>query len=270
MSGFYLWLAVFGSLGHQTLKDEFLFPLWNITSAPFFYWFFPMVNVLFIAALLPGMACIFIFFLALGLVVNLAEVSPGAAGILVITISWLLFRKYREQLSRAIDHIAAVLTWIRHPQLRQNLRKIAQQGKILMDEKEDELRNQAVRIAEVLGLSQSQVPTQLADYDGFFQEARKRVQMRSLERTRERELVLLRQATSFYTEIVNLKRAQGAVARVDKENLAEDLQLDVKIKKLKQELNQEEEEPLSQQDPPSGDPSPPTSAGSIPAGKPIK
>ena len=139
-----------------------------------------------------------------------------------------------------------------------------------MDEKEDELRNQAVRIAEVLGLSQSQVPTQLDGYEGFFQEARKRIQMRSRGRTLKESVALIEQLTTAFTRAASLKRAQGALGRVAKENLVEDLQLDVKLKKLKQELNQEEEEPLSHQDPPSGDPSPPTSAGSIPAGKPIK
>jgi hypothetical protein len=119
-------------------------------------------------------------------------------------------------------------------------------------------------------MNQNQLPVTLEGYSGFFQEARKRVQMASLERTRERALSLLRQAVTFHTELLSLRRAQGALDRVNKENLAEDLQLDVKIEKLKRELDQEEEDPLSQQNPPSGVPTSPTSYGSIPAGKPIK
>jgi hypothetical protein len=232
-------------------------PLWDATSDPALAFIIRSAIVIAVGSIIPGTLVILVGLLMTGLVlavglgavvevgvflVWLAKLSPTGAALVLGGVGtplwWLLFRKYREQTLRVIDYIIAILMWVRHPQLRHNLLRIAQRGKTIMDEKESELRDQAVRIAEVLGLSLNHVPTQLADYDGFFQEARKRVQMRSLERTRERGLALLKQATAFHTELLALKRTQAQLGRLDKENVVKDLELDEQEYALRAKIEQ--------------------------------
>lgn len=229
---------------------KFFTPLWHATNDPVLAFLLRTVNVLLIAAIIPGMVSTFIFFFILAcgvniliagirLTVSLAELSPMGALLVFGTVGfplwWLLFRKYWEKTQHALDLILAVLMWIRHPQIRNSLRKIAQGGKTIMDNKELELHNYAVRLADVLGMSQSLVPTQLEGYDGYFREARKRIQIGSLLRTRDKELLLLNQAIAFFDKIHALKLAQGGVTLVDLEMEEKVAGLRARIRKLNME-----------------------------------
>ncbi|WP_331959577.1 hypothetical protein [Candidatus Binatus sp.] len=120
------------------------------------------------------------------------------------------------------------------------------------DDQERSLHNQVVKVAEVLGIGG--VPAQLEDYDGWFQEARKRVQMRSLRRTRKEALALLEQATAAHRELLALRRTQAELGRLDKENLVKDLELEkqqhgliLDIEKHKKALRELNEPPSPKQ-----------------------
>jgi hypothetical protein len=267
LSFVYMFVYFFHSPTNTTIVDKFFRPLWNLTDEAVFSFLLRTVNVLFISVIFPGMIIAFLLLLAFSIAFNISvaviqfltwivRLGPAGAvavfGGLGLSLAWLAYHKYRdyrEHALRAMELIISAFLWLTDPQHR---KKLSQEKKRIMDDKakEDELREQASKLAEVVGMNQSQLPVTLEGYSGFFQEARKRVQMRSHQRTQQEVLILLDQAIAFHTGLLTLRRAQGALDRVRKENVVEDLKLDeqelavqVRIKKLRRELDEEGEDP---------------------------
>jgi hypothetical protein len=228
----------------------FVRPLWNAVDDPVIAFLIRAVIVIVGIALFPGVISILItfaililacavFLMAIYLLVLLASVSVGGAVVVfgsIIALTWWLLWAYREEAKQIIEYFhplldlaAAAYVWAVRPEEfdTSEYDVINYERGTKMDMPDDStrgLRSQMTKLAEVLDLGQ--VPMQLEDYDGWIQEAVKRVQMRSLRRTREEALALLQQARIAVGEMLQLKRAQAELGRLPKEHSVKDLELD--------------------------------------------
>lgn len=215
-------------------------------------------------ALLLGTVVIGGIVLGLG---ALASASPTGAvlvvGLLLSLLSWAVWtfwKKYRLQLARALDLLLYGLreAWLfvqRGGRARDSLtegptdharKEFMMPGNDKTSRDADTgareeaerdaraFRAEVTRAADAIG-GLPVVPDQLGDYEGWFKEAWKRVQLRSLSRTREEQLKLLDQLTQAYEKRVAFERAKGKFDRVSKEQKVEGRKLDVEGLKLDEE-----------------------------------
>jgi hypothetical protein len=103
---------------------------------------------------------------------------------------------------------------------------------------ERSLREPAARVAALVGING--VPAFLEDYEGWFGEVRRRIQMRSLQKSRGEALALLDQANLAYAKLVALKRTQGELLRLPLEDEVAREDLSLKLERARAERHGEE------------------------------
>jgi hypothetical protein len=185
---------------------------------------------------------------------ELAFLSPtiGVLAIFVpVVVVWRLLKSDRPLLHRSIDliffripefwteifldfvNVTAVpdMYWVlKHWKDTNSIGKAITMNQLV---EERSLRESAARVAELVGIHG--VPTFLEDYEGWFDEVLRRIQIRSQQKSRNEALVLLDQATAAYTKLVALKRTQGELERVPLEDEVAREELLLKLERARAE-----------------------------------
>jgi hypothetical protein len=102
------------------------------------------------------------------------------------------------------------------------------------DPQERKLHNQMAKLAQALDLPS--IPHSFNQYDGFFEEIRKRAVLNSTAKTNQKVIALMHQTTTAYNEMVELKRAEAALKRLPKEYIVKDLQIEKEEVALRKEI----------------------------------
>ncbi len=203
-------------------------------------------------------------FLAGEVYLHFAPVSP-TAGILLPLIpaasAWCISRKNRRKIVSKSLHFVFFLfpeIWAETllgfiniqtvPDLGAHLsrfwkRRAGDVGGMLMERRliasDLSLREPAARVAALVGING--VPTFLEDYDGWFGEVRRRIQMRSFaEVSRNEASLLLDQAVQAYAKLVALKRSQGELELLPLEGEVAREELLLKLERARAERHGEE------------------------------
>ncbi len=289
-----LWIidiAKQGPGGRHVPPGAYFFPfinrLWDASSDPVFALFIRAVIVIVALALIPGFTIVTLAFaflaLAVGLLIGafqllfqLATLSLGGF-LLVFVVMTGLVRWLRKKHPEDVAVLVGIFHWILDGIVAAYLkvRRAVEYGigdddivpisparrTAIMDDEERGLQTQVAKIATMLSIGH--VPGQLEEYGGWLQEAFKRVQMRSRQRTNSEALVLLQQANAAYTELLKLRRAQGELGRLAKENRVKDLELDAQETDLRLRIRQSKKAIKELNKPPSPTPTHDVDAGDV-------
>jgi hypothetical protein len=98
------------------------------------------------------------------------------------------------------------------------------------------LQNQVVRLAREVDLKF--VPHSFNEYDGFFREVGKRLQIGQIEKTNRGLLALMQQTTAAFNELRSLRLAQEALGHLGKESRVKSLELDEQEHALRAKIAQ--------------------------------
>lgn len=200
----------------------------------------------------------------LSILMTLWSASPTGAVLATALVAWgvwyLLFRMYRERTLRAAELVLYALgeTWRffaggdlkgSRPKNRPgdgiwedamaDHKKRAREASEATREQERVVAEKASEVARATGVA---VPHGFNEYSGFFQEVRKRVQTRSLQRTRTEVLRLLEQAVEANEKLLALRRAEAAIMRLPKESNVKELELDAQERELQLKIAKTEAE----------------------------
>jgi len=218
----------------------FLGSLWFAGQAPF-----RLLIILTGIIFIPGtiwatVILLLIAFLAVLLILPVAMViqqPSGYSAILALgglSLFWIVLHKFSGNLRSILDAILLSLftgrRWRQHEPIPTKEISTMKENNTINDQDID-IQNFMQRTSRDLNMDP--LPESFEQYQGWFQEAIRRARMREYLKTQEQRSALLEKLTAMYTELLKLRRVQGELDRMSKENVVRGLELEEREAELK-------------------------------------
>jgi hypothetical protein len=223
-----------------------LAPLWYAAPDPMSIYPIRLLIILTAIIFLPGTiwATVILLLIALLAALLLLPVAmvvqqPNGSSVILalggLSLFWIVLHKFGGNLRSILD--AILLSLFTGPRLRQR-RKPSPTEQARIMKKNNPIDDQDIEIQTFMkktsrDLNMGHLPGSFEQYDGWFQEAIKRAQMREYVKTQDVRSALLGKLTAMHTELLTLRRAQGDLGRMDEENVMKGLELEERQEELR-------------------------------------